>query len=82
MLSHQTCATLPQLPFHRWDSGRIDVILPLEHGIVKTKTRIREAKRHQAEPTSTPRQPNVTTLSASDYYEQSLKVSYPLFPPT
>jgi len=44
MLSHQTCATLLQQPFHRWDSGRIVVILPLKHGIVKTKTRIREAK--------------------------------------
>ena len=65
MLSHQTCATLLQQPFSRWDSGRIDVILPLEHGIVKT-TRIRAAKRHQVKPTLTPRRPNVTTLSASN----------------
>ena len=80
MLSHQTCATLLQQPLHRWDSGPIDVILPIEHGIVKTKTRIRAAKRHQVEPTSTPRRPNVTILSASDYYNQSLQSIVPAIP--
>ena len=66
ILSHQACATLLQHPIHRWDSGRIVVILPLKHGIVKTKTRIREAIRHQVKPSLTPRRPNVTTLSASN----------------
>jgi hypothetical protein len=80
MLSHQTCATLLQQPFHRWDSGRINVILPIEHGIVKTRTRIRAAKRHQVEPTSTPRKPNVTILSPSAYYNQSPQSIVPAIP--
>jgi len=87
MLSHATCGMLLETSFHSWNTGRVDITLPINYSLVASKTlRLEKKRRDQqlrqlstfARPASPPQ---VVTMSHLAYYQASLNLIEPYTPP-